>query len=168
MGHRRFYFCFSTWHRSKKDSQSPPAGVFTQTLLLAVSAVHPYSTNLGSSDSRSRVYGVGLDSVGGLPSGAERRRDRGGEVNYLCCSLALCVQYLADTFSAAGCLDKLRAFACEHAARFFGFSKKGEQMRGCIAVECHGRSPVGSEASQVLLIERQPYRPMKEQGNNYP
>ncbi|CDI86197.1 dihydroorotase protein, putative [Eimeria praecox] len=46
------------------------------------------------------------------------------------------LSYLADTFARAGCLDKLRGFACEHAAAFFGLPKK-ELIEGedCVVLE---------------------------------
>ncbi|CDJ50713.1 dihydroorotase protein, putative [Eimeria brunetti] len=44
--------------------------------------------------------------------------------------------YLADIFARAGCLDKLRGFACENAAAFFGIPKK-ELIEGadCVVLE---------------------------------
>lgn len=49
---------------------------------------------------------------------------------------AFLLAYLADTFARAGCLDKLRGFACEHAAAFFGMPKK-ELVEGedCVVLE---------------------------------
>ncbi|KAL8425328.1 hypothetical protein Efla_001710 [Eimeria flavescens] len=46
------------------------------------------------------------------------------------------IAYLADIFSRAGCIDKLRGFACEHAASFFGLPPK-ELVEGqdCIVLE---------------------------------
>ncbi|KAL8450755.1 hypothetical protein Emed_002393 [Eimeria media] len=44
--------------------------------------------------------------------------------------------YLADIFSRAGCLDKLRGFVCEHAAAFFELPRK-ELVEGqdCVVLE---------------------------------
>ncbi|CDI82766.1 dihydroorotase protein, putative [Eimeria acervulina] len=46
------------------------------------------------------------------------------------------LSYLADIFAREGCLDKLRGFACEHAAAFFGIPKK-ELVEGqdCVVLE---------------------------------
>ena len=48
------------------------------------------------------------------------------KLSVYCCGLFF-AQYLADIFAREGCLDKLRGFACEHAAAFFGIPKKGRR-----------------------------------------